>query len=79
MVSIELNLKQLVVLNTISDSKETFYKEFPFVIPHVFRRVADEMLVELHLLSHHKDFKIDELSCVGITSAFKDLTVGYKP
>ncbi len=67
------------MLNTISDSKETFYKEFPFVIPHVFRRVADEMLVELHLLSHQKNFKLDELSSLGITSAFKDLTKGYKP
>ncbi len=68
-----------MALNTISDSKEKFYKEFPYVIPHIFRKVADEMLVELHLLTHQKNFKVDSLVSMGFVKAFKDLTIGYKP
>ena len=66
-------------LNTISDSKEVFYKEFPYVIPHVFRRVADEILVELNLLSHQKNFQTNFLFCLGLRKAFSDLTLGYRP
>ena len=66
-------------LNTISDSKELFYKEFPYVIPHVFRKVADEILVELHLLKHQSKFSIDTLFSLGLIKAFDDLTKGYKP
>ena len=64
---------------TISDSKEAFYKEFPYVIPHVFRRVSDEILVELNLLSHQKDFTVNTLFSLGLTKAFEELTSGYKP
>ncbi len=66
-------------LNTISDSKERFYKEFPYVIPHVFRKVADELLVELHLLCHQEKFKADILFSLGFTNAYEALTEGYKP
>ena len=66
-------------LKTISDSKQVFYKEFPYVIPHVFRRIADEILVELNLLSHQRDFKTDALFSLGLTKAFRELTSGYKP
>ena len=66
-------------LNTISDSKEVFYKEFPYVIPHVFRRVADEILVELNLLSHQKNFQTNSLFCLGLRKVFSDLTFGYRP
>tara|TARA_Y100001968_G_scaffold136853_2_gene125052 strand:+ start:14311 stop:14919 length:609 start_codon:yes stop_codon:yes gene_type:complete len=66
-------------LNTISDSKEIFYKEFPYVIPHVFRKVADEILVELNLLSHQKDFKPDAIFSIGLVQIFSDLTYGYEP
>ncbi len=64
---------------TISDSKKSFYKEFPYVIPHIYRRVADELIVELHLLSHLKEFTLDDLFAVGLNRVFSDLTVGYKP
>ena len=66
-------------LNTISSSKEAFYKEFPYVIPHVYRRISDEILVELHLLSHQKGFEADKIFAVGLTSAFNQLTLEYEP
>ena len=50
---------------TISDSKRAFYQAFPFVIPPIYRGVADELLVELHLLSHQNAFKVDGIFAVG--------------
>ena len=64
---------------TISDSKELFYKEFPYVIPHIYRRVADELIVELNLTSHLRDFKQDDLFAAGLNKTFSDLTLGYQP
>ena len=64
---------------TISDSKEVFYREFPYVIPHVFRKIADEILVELNLLSNQNNFKPDLIFSLGLTSTFSELTKGYKP
>tara|TARA_Y100001968_G_C19350168_1_gene714217 strand:+ start:611 stop:1267 length:657 start_codon:yes stop_codon:yes gene_type:complete len=69
----------LKVLETISESKEAFHKEFPFVIPAIYRRVADELLVELHLLSHQKEFLLDNVFCVGLNKIFTELTEGYQP
>ena len=64
---------------TISDSKEIFHKEFPYVIPPIYRKLADELLVELHLLSHQKAFKIDVLFSVGLKTLFYEFTKGYEP
>ncbi len=49
------------------------------MIPDIFRKVVDEMLVELHLLNHKKEFKPDHLFSIGLIKAFDDLTNGYKP
>ncbi len=64
---------------TISDSKADFHKEFPYVIPAIYRKLADELLVELHLLSHQKNFKINVLFCSGLKEIFDTFTNGYKP
>jgi photosystem II biogenesis protein Psp29 len=64
---------------TVSDSKKLFHEKFPYVIPGLYKRIVDEMLVELNLLNHQNDFKQDNLFCVGLTETFKELTKGYKP
>jgi photosystem II biogenesis protein Psp29 len=64
---------------TVSDSKKLFHEQFPFVIPGLYKRIVDEMLVELNLLNHQNEFKQDYLFCVGLTETFKELTNGYKP
>ena len=69
----------LSVRATISDSKSDFHKEFPYVIPPIYRKLADELLVELHLLSHQKNFKNDSLFATGLTEIFSTFTSGYKP
>ncbi len=64
---------------TVSDSKKLFHEQFPYVIPGLYKRIVDEMLVELNLLNHQNEFKQDSLFCIGLTETFKELTKGYKP
>ena len=69
----------LSVRATISDSKSDFHKEFPYVIPPIYRKLADELLVELHLLSHQTNFKKDSIFAIGLKEIFSNFTNGYKP
>ena len=69
----------LSVRATISDSKSDFHKEFPYVIPPIYRKLADELLVELHLLSHQKNFKNNSIFATGLKEIFSKFTNGYKP
>ena len=69
----------LSVRATISDSKSDFHKEFPYVIPPIYRKLADELLVELHLLSHQKNFTNDPIFATGLKELFSKFTNGYKP
>ena len=71
--------KKLKEKLTVSDSKKLFHEQFPYVIPGLYKRIVDEMLVELNLLNHQNEFKQDHLFCIGLTETFKELTKGYKP
>ena len=71
--------KKLKEKLTVSDSKKLFYEQFPYVIPGLYKRIVDEMLVELNLLNHQNEFTQDYLFCIGLTETFKDLMKGYKP
>ena len=64
---------------TVSASKKLFHEKFPYVISGLYKRIIDEMLVELNLLKHQNEFKQEELFCVGLTETFKELTKDYKP
>ena len=71
--------KKLKEKLTVSDSKKVFHEKFPYVIPGLYKRIVDEMLVELNLLNHQNDFTQDYLFCVGLTETFKELMKGYQP
>jgi len=71
--------KKLKEKLTVSDSKKLFHEKFPFVIPGLYKKIVDEMLVELNLLNHQNEFTQDYLFCVGLTETFKELMKGYKP
>ena len=66
-------------LKTISDSKKEFHQCFPYVIAPIYRRITDELLVELHLLKHQKEFKLTNVFSVGLTTVFQDFMKGYRP
>jgi len=69
----------LTGFQTISDSKKAFHTAFPYVIPSLYRRTADELLVELHLLSHQTHFRANALFAVGLRQVFQAFTKGYRP
>ena len=64
---------------TVSDSKKLFHEQFPYVIPGLYKKIVDEILVELNLLSHQNEFTQDYIFCFGLTETFKELMNGYKP
>ena len=64
---------------TVADSKRAFHQAFPYVIAPLYRRLVDELLVELHLLIHQKGFHADGLFAVGLTQVFDSFSNGYKP
>ena len=71
--------KKLKEKLTVSDSKKLFYEQFPYVIPGLYKRIVDEMLVELNLLNHQNEFTQNYLFCIGLTETFEELMKGYKP
>ena len=71
--------KKLKEKLTVSDSKKLFHEKFPYVIPGLYKRIVDEILVELNLLNHQSEFTQDFIFCVGLTETFKELMKGYKP
>lgn len=64
---------------TVADSKRAFHSAFPHVIAPLYRRLVDELLVELHLLSHQKGFAADGFFAVGLTQVFDSFSEGYRP
>ena len=64
---------------TVADSKRAFHTAFPHVIAPLYRRLVDELLVELHLLSHQQGFQSDGLFAVGLTQVFDSFSKGYRP
>ena len=71
--------KKLKEKLTVSDSKKLFHEQFPYVIPGLYKKIVDEMLVELNLLNHQNEFTQDYIFCIGLTETFKELTKGYEP
>ncbi len=76
---LRITYKKLKEKLTVSDSKKVFHEKFPYVIPGLYKRIVDEMLVELNLLNHQNEFTQDYLFCIGLTETFKELMKGYQP
>ena len=64
---------------TVADSKRAFHRAFPFVIAPLYRRMVDELLVELHLLSRQAGFEPNPLFACGIVQVFDSFARGYRP
>ena len=66
-------------MKTVSDSKRAFYTYYARPINSVYRRVIEELLVEMHLLSVNADFKNDPIYYLGVVTSFERLMQGYQP
>lgn len=66
-------------IRTVSDAKRDFYQHHTRPINSVYRRVVEELLVEMHLLSVNVDFKSDPIYYLGVVTSFERLMQGYRP
>jgi len=66
-------------VRTVSDTKRDFYTHHTRPINSIYRRVVEELLVELHLLSVNHNFRVDPIYCLGVVSSFDNFMQGYHP
>ncbi len=66
-------------LRTLSETKRTFYTHHTRPLNSIYRRVVEELLVEMHLLSVNADFKYDPIYALGVTTVFDTFMEGYQP
>ncbi|HEY9646576.1 MAG TPA: photosystem II biogenesis protein Psp29 [Chroococcidiopsis sp.] len=66
-------------VRTVSDTKRAFYTTHTRPINSIYRRVVEELMVEMHLLSVNADFKYDAIYALGLVTAFDRFMMGYRP
>lgn len=66
-------------LRTVSDTKRKFYQYHNRPINSIYRRVVEELMVEMHLLSVNVDFRSDPIYYLGVCQSFNQFMNGYTP
>jgi photosystem II biogenesis protein Psp29 len=64
---------------TVSDTKRNFYHAHSRPINSIYRRVVEELMVEMHLLWVNVDFQYDPIYALGVVSSFDRFMIGYRP
>lgn len=66
-------------LRTVSDTKRDFYTHHTRPINSIYRRVVEELMVEMHLLAVNADFAYNPIYALGVVTAFNKFMQGYQP
>jgi photosystem II biogenesis protein Psp29 len=66
-------------VRTVSDTKRTFYSLHTRPINTIYRRVVEELMVEMHLLSVNVDFSYNPIYGLGVVTTFDRFMQGYQP
>jgi photosystem II biogenesis protein Psp29 len=66
-------------VRTVSDTKRDFYNLHTRPVNSIYRRVVEELMVEMHLLSVNVDFKYDPIYALGVVTSFNRFMQGYRP
>lgn len=66
-------------VRTVSDTKKTFYSLHTRPINTIYRRVVEELMVEMHLLSVNVDFSYNGIYALGVVTSFDRFMDGYQP
>ncbi|MEA5575059.1 photosystem II biogenesis protein Psp29 [Anabaena sp. UHCC 0451] len=66
-------------VRTVSDTKRTFYNLHTRPINTIYRRVVEELMVEMHLLSVNADFSYNPIYALGVVTTFDRFMEGYQP
>lgn len=64
---------------TVSDTKKAFYTTHTRPINTIYRRVVEELMVEMHLLSVNADFSYNPIYGLGVVTSFERFMEGYQP
>lgn len=66
-------------VRTVSDTKRSFYNLHTRPVNSIFRRVVEELMVEMHLLAVNNDFRYDPFYALGVVTTFDRFMQGYRP
>jgi photosystem II biogenesis protein Psp29 len=66
-------------VRTVSDTKRSFYNLHTRPVNSIFRRVVEELMVEMHLLAANADFRYDPFYALGVVTTFDRFMQGYRP
>ncbi|MDB9539762.1 photosystem II biogenesis protein Psp29 [Anabaenopsis tanganyikae CS-531] len=66
-------------VRTVSDTKRTFYSLHTRPINTIYRRVVEELMVEMHLLSVNSGFTYNPIYALGVVTSFDRFMQGYQP
>ena len=66
-------------LRTVSETKREFYSYYTRPINSVYRRVVEELMVEMHLLSVNVEFRYNPIYALGIITSYQKFMQGYHP
>lgn len=66
-------------VRTVSDTKRAFYTTHTRPINSIYRRVVEELMVEMHLLAVNVDFRYDPIYALGVVTSFDRFMQGYRP
>lgn len=66
-------------VRTVSDTKRAFYSLHTRPINSIYRRVVEELMVEMHLLSVNADFSYNPIYGLGVATTFERFMQGYRP
>ena len=66
-------------VRTVSETKRAFYGTHTRPISAIYRRVVEELMVEMHLLLVNADFEYDSIYALGVVSVYDRFMAGYEP
>ncbi|CEJ46524.1 photosystem II biogenesis protein Psp29 [Umezakia ovalisporum] len=66
-------------VRTVSDTKQAFYSLHTRPINTIYRRVVEELMVEMHLLSVNSGFTYNGIYALGVVTTFDRFMQGYVP
>jgi photosystem II biogenesis protein Psp29 len=66
-------------VRTVSDTKRAFYSTHTRPINSIYRRVVDELMVEMHLLTVNAHFCDNPIYALGVVTTYDRFMQGYRP
>jgi photosystem II biogenesis protein Psp29 len=74
-----MNKSPVNTVRTVSDTKRSFYRAHTNPINSIYRRVVDELMVEMHLLTVNHHYHYSPIFALGVVTTFDRFMQGYRP